>query len=100
MIIDHVHDHGEAALVGLLDEELVLVATAAAVLDGAEMRGRVSPILAAAAEFGHGQKFDRVHACRGDLVEQCNGVLESAGPRRAEAESAGVKLVDDEVLDA
>jgi hypothetical protein len=99
VVIDDVEDDRDAAAVALLDEVLVLVPPAAAVLNREIMRRGVAPVLLAA-ELRHRQKFDRGDAQVLEVVEQSDRVLECPGPRLSEAQRTDVQLVGHQVLDA
>ena len=63
MVVDHVEDHGQAGLMGGVDEPLQRPRAAVAVLHGVGMDAVVAPV-AVAGELGHRHQLDRRDAQR------------------------------------
>src|SRR5208282_1992359 len=70
-----------------------------AVFDREIMRRTVAPVFLSA-KLRHRQQLDGADPQFDQVIEECNGVRESARPRLSVAQRAQVNLVNDQVLDA
>ena len=97
MVIDDVLDHGDPPPVALPHEAAVLLTATGTRLDHEVVAVAVPPS-SGALELGHGEKLDRVHSERLDMVQEADGIGQIASARPTESERADMELVDDEVL--
>ncbi len=99
VVVDHVEQHRDAALVAGADEVLELVPPAAGKLYGHVMGGAVAPVQPIL-KLRHRHQLDGVDAQIDEIVEQAHGVFERALAGAAiQSQAADVHLIDDEVVE-
>ena len=98
VVIDHVHDHGDAVAVAGADEVFELVAPAAGVLDREIVRVAVAPAHPAFV-LGERHQLDRVDAEFLQVGQQVDGVLQGSARAAPGAQAVDMQLVDDEVFE-